>query len=297
MLLRSTSRSLLAGLALGALTAAHAAGQYTTNRSLLTLLPVEATLAMGEERASALTADDYEFSGQLVKAFAVEGEQGAPITIDAMSTDFDPFVYLIGPDGVQIESDDDTGGACNARISTFFPSSGTYTVVAASWAGEVGAFTVRADVRQHPPAEGACGGDDYARYEDELLAALGELETAGTITLGESVEDELGSSDTVLADGSYARAYELTGTPGQTVVVDLASRAFDAMLLVLDPRGEDYSSDDDSGGACNSRIAVTLDMQPHRLVVTSFGSDATGPFTLSVSDTEGPMSTLSCPGP
>jgi len=272
---------------------AQVTGQYTSSPSILTLLPVEATLSIGEEHAAELTSDDFEYTGELVKAFAMDGEQGAPVTIDVLSESFDSYAYLIGPDGLQLEADDDSGGACNARISTFFPQDGRYLIVAASLTGEAGAFTIRTDDRQHPPAEGPCGGGEY---EDDMLATLAGIEASGAIAVGESVADELRSGDARLADGSFAKAYELAGTPGQTVVVDLGSRAFDTLLLILDPRGEAYSSDDDSGGACNSRIEVTLDMQPHKLVVTSFGSDATGLFTLSVSEEAGPMSQLDCPG-
>ena len=78
--------------------------------------------------------------------------------------------------------------------------------------------------------------------------------------------------------------------------VDLASRAFDTLLFLIEPDGGDYSSDDDSGGACNSRMTITLADEPHTVVVNSLSPGSTGPFTLSVSASEGPQATGSCPG-
>lgn len=273
--------------------AAPAAAQFSDNPSVLSMLPVQQTMQIGDEIAGQLGGGDFEYTGELVQAFAFEGPQGAPVTIDLMSEAFDAYLYLLDPDGKQIESDDDSGGACHARISTFLPAAGRYTIVASSLSGSTGGFTLRTDDQQHPPAEGACGGGEI---QDELLDFLTQVEPSGSVSLGDEVSDEIRDGDPRLADGSFMKAYELVGTPGQTVVVDVSSRAFDAMVFVVDPRGEDYTSDDDSGGACNSRIEVTLDMQPHTLVVTSFISDGAGYFTLKVSEEWGPESTAACPG-
>lgn len=291
--MRQLVRVTLSIAAAAALSVSTVGAQFTDSPSVLTLLPVQATLSIGEETTGELTGADFEYTGELVQAFAFEGPQGAPVTIDVISDAFDSYVYLIGPDGLQLESDDDSGGACHARVSTFLPSDGRYLIVAASLSGSTGAFTVRTDDRQHPPATGSCGGGEI---ENDLLELLVAVEPSGAIAVGDTVTDLLGAGDGQLADGSYTKAFDLTGTPGETVVVDLRSRAFDTLLMVVDPRGEGYTSDDDSGGACNSRISVRLDMQPHKLVVTSFESDASGAFSLEVSETWGPESTGSCPG-
>ncbi|MFV1988587.1 MAG: PPC domain-containing protein [Gemmatimonadota bacterium] len=269
------------------------AAQFTSSPSILSLLPVQGTLEIGDQIEGRLSESDFEFQGQLVQAFDFEAPQGAPVTIDVMSDAFDSYVYLIGPDGTQLDSDDDAAGGCNARISTVLPSAGRYIVVAASLAGAGGDFTIRTDDQQHPAATGACGSGEI---QDDLLAVLTSLDPTGSISLGGEVSDQLEEGDPRLADGSFMKAYELIGTPGKTVVVDLVSRAFDAMVFIIDPRGESYTSDDDSGGACNSRIEVTLGAQPHTVVVTSFVSDGAGYFALSVSEEAGPPSEASCPG-
>ncbi|MDX1396021.1 MAG: hypothetical protein R3195_16685 [Gemmatimonadota bacterium] len=273
--------------------ATPAVAQFTENRSILSALEPQQTLSVGDEVEGRLTADDYEYSGEVVKAYAFEGAQGAPVTIDVMSDTFDSYAYLLGPDGVMIDQDDDSGGLCHARISTFLPATGRYTIVAASLSGDTGAFTVRLADRESPAATGACGGGEI---QDDLLELLNDVETGGTVSVGDEVSDELVEGDPRLADGSFMKAYELVGTPGEIVVVDVASRAFDALVLVVDPRGESYTTDDDSGGACNARIEVTLDMQPHKVVVTSFVSDGAGYYTLSVREEWGDQHIGSCPG-
>ena len=285
----------LAAVALAGFVAAPASAQFGgEGPSILSLLPSQGTLEIGSETTGELSEADYVADGRRVRAYSFEGPQGAPVTIDLISDDFDSYLYLLGPDGHEVESDDDSGGAWHARISTFLSEGGRYTVVVSSLSGSTGAFTLRTDDQQHPPASGDCGGGGFAN--EELLAVLTGLESSGSLTLGDEVTGTLGEGSPQRPDGSYAAAYEIAGTPGETVVVDLTSRAFDTLLYVVDPRGENYTSDDDSGGACNSRISVTLDMQPHTLVVSSFGSGGGGEFTLKVSSEAGPRSTDDCPG-
>lgn len=270
--------------------------QMNENRSVLTLLPVEQTLSIGDEVTGQFASTDFEYSGQIVQAFAFEAPQGVPVTIDVISVAFDAYVYLLGPDGREIESDDDSGGSCNARISTFTPEVGRYTIVAGSLTGETGEFTLRVGDRQLPAEPGACGEEGYEGYEDGLLALMNEAEPLQALSIGDVVTGSLETGDAEFADGSKMKVYELLGTPGQTAVIDLASSAFDALLMVVDPRGEGYVSDDDSGGACNSRLEITLDMQPHKIVVTSITGDGAGEFTLSISEEWGPEATGGCIG-
>lgn len=282
-------------LFLGVFLAPSVSAQWETGPSILSLLPVEQTIEIGGEVPGELTESDYLAEGKRVKAFGFEGAQGAPVTIDLISDDFDAYLYLLGPDGIELETDDDSGGACHARIATFLPSGGRYTVVAASLSGAVGAFTLRTDDQQHPVIEGDCGGDEFVN--DDLLTLLTGLEPMGTLGVGDEVSGSLAAGATRMFDGSYLNAYRLSGTAGETVVVDLMSRAFDTLLFVLNPAGDNYTSDDDSGGACNSRMEITLEAEPHLLIVNSLGAGATGAYTLKVSAEAGPEATGECPVP
>ncbi len=265
-----------------------------TDRSILGLLPVEAELALGMEVEDALTERDFVAGGRRVRAYSFSGARGAPLTIDAISDAFDAFLHLVGPGGDEIDSDDDSGGQCNARISTFLPADGEYRIVVASLSGGTGAFTLRVADRESPPAEGDCG---ISIGEDGMTDLLGSIEPVGTIGPGEEVAGRLEPGDDSLeTDGSFVEAYRLSGPPGTTAVVDLISSDFDALLFVVEPDGSSYLQDDDSGGACNARAAVTLGARPHRIVVNTLSAGGGGDFTLRVSAVAPPPADGPCPG-
>lgn len=272
------------------------AAQMDEGRSILTLLPVTGSVSLGDELSGSLSAEDYIAGGRRVQAFEFAGTMGEPVIFDLLSDDFDSYLTLVGPNGREVASDDDSGGACNARISAFLEASGTFLVVASSLSGETGAFTLLADSRQGPPAGGDCGGDAYGG--GEVLEVIDSLVPVGTLSLDgtNSATGDLGPDDVEMADGSYVEGWLVSGTPGTTVYIDLASRAFDTLLFVVEPGGIDYNTDDDSGGACNSRMAITLEDEPHTVVVNSLGSGGSGAFTLTVSGVEGPQANGSCPG-
>lgn len=83
-------------------------------------------------------ADRYTFTGA----------SGQPIAITLSSSNFDTFLYFIGPSGTVIGSDDDGGGGTNSRIlagSGFFilPANGTYTIeVTSARTNETGNYTL-----------------------------------------------------------------------------------------------------------------------------------------------------------
>lgn len=272
-----------------------AAAQFSDGPSILTLLPVAGSVSVGQEITGRLAVDDYISDSRRVKAYEIRGTAGDPVTIDLISEDFDAYLYLIGPDGMEVESDDDSGGQCHARISTFLGATGTYRVVAASFSGAEGAFTLRVADRQPLPASGGCGGTGV---DDDLLAQVAGLEPMGTLSLAGELEGSgtITAEDTRVGDGTPVQAWLVSGAPGDRVVVDLMSRAFDTLLFVIEPGDDGYLTDDDSGGACNSRMELTLGEEPHRVIVSPLTSDGRGGYTLRVSATAGPMATGNCPG-
>jgi hypothetical protein len=83
-------------------------------------------------------ADRYKF-------YAVSGQK---LAIALSSSSFDTYLYLIGPNGSVLASDDDGGGGTNSRIpassGTYtIPSNGYYTIEATSYAqNKVGSYTL-----------------------------------------------------------------------------------------------------------------------------------------------------------
>jgi hypothetical protein len=268
----------IASAAVVALTVTALAPQPASSQSpsILELLPAaDEPVAIGTERAGMLTPGDFATTdGRRVQAFELIGEQGQPITIDAVSDDFDAFLYVVGPGYDEPQMDDDSGGQCHARLSLFLPEGGTFRVVVGSLGGGTGSFTLYVGDRQRPTAEGECGADPEA--EAALLNRLLELEPQATLAVGDTVPSSLSAA-------------------GQTVVVDLVSMEFDALLYAVGPPIEGYETDDDSGGACNSRMTLSFDSsEPIRLVATSLGGRP-GQYALAVSDRAGPLATGECP--
>jgi hypothetical protein len=81
--------------------------------------------------------------------YTFTGAAGQLVALSLNSAAFDPYLYLIGPDGAVLAEDDDGGDALNARIpagSGFFrlPASGVYTIEVTSFEPmSAGDYTLR----------------------------------------------------------------------------------------------------------------------------------------------------------
>ncbi|NWF68243.1 MAG: pre-peptidase C-terminal domain-containing protein [Chloroflexi bacterium] len=84
-------------------------------------------------------------------AWTFEGRRGETVTIsmDADNDGFDTYLELYGPDGTLLTSNDDGGSGLNSLIEDFtLPESGTYTIVARSFADfGSGGYELTLDIR------------------------------------------------------------------------------------------------------------------------------------------------------
>jgi hypothetical protein len=102
-------------------------------------------------------------------------------------------------------------------------------------------------------------------------------------------DGRLAKGDGTLTTGEYFDAYELEGEPGQYVVIDLRSAAFDTYLILMHPSGEqtenDDAEDDDVG---HSRIELDLtEAGTYHVFATSYEKGETGPYSLTIEISEG----------
>ncbi|HBB94855.1 MAG TPA: hypothetical protein DC054_05640, partial [Blastocatellia bacterium] len=107
---------------------------------------------IGQTINGALTTSDcfspFSPNSPYADHYTFTGASGQPIAITLSSNTFDTFLYLIGPNGAVIGSDDDGGGGTNSRIlagSGFFilPTDGAYTIEAtSSRTNETGNYTL-----------------------------------------------------------------------------------------------------------------------------------------------------------
>lgn len=75
-------------------------------------------------------------------SYTFEGSEGQAVTITLDSEDFDPVLSLFDSEGNEIATNDDFGGTLNSAIILNLPADGTYTVIARSFSGRGGDYSV-----------------------------------------------------------------------------------------------------------------------------------------------------------
>lgn len=200
-----------------------------------------------------------ESDNSYFNAYTFQVEQGQRITIDMLSTELDAYLILLDPNGQDVAQDDDSGGNTNARLIVTAPSSGTYTVLANSYAaGEMGRYQLRVTASQAQPSQ------------------------AGLILREEGV---LGPGASVLqSDGSLYREHSFYGQAGQTVTVSMESNEFDTYLILIGPNEQVIEQNDDIGpNTLNSAITVTLPTTgTYRAIANAYDSSGRGRYLIQV---------------
>ncbi len=237
-------------------------------------------------RSGRLSDADLQEDGSYLQAWTLDGRSGTPVTIDLLADDFDAFLLLAGPGLPDVASDDDGGGACNARLSLTLPADGPYRVVVSTVGdpGE-GRFILRTSPSPGPRAEGACDTfADLLGVPDDDLSSLATADPRGRVHPGSgTVRGALSGDDQRYpGGGGPMQAWALAGTAGQTVVIDVRSAAFDPVVAFTGPGIPVPLTDDDGGEGLDSRLTVTLPATgEYRVVVTSVGR-GTGDYTIEV---------------
>jgi hypothetical protein len=108
--------------------------------------PAELTLKDGmakeESKLSATDATDAVQTRSVCKVYAIKLAKGKSYEIDMTSKDVDSYLRLEDAAGKQLAKDDDRGGDRNARIQFQCPEDGEYRIIATTYLGGVGGFTL-----------------------------------------------------------------------------------------------------------------------------------------------------------
>ena len=227
--------------------------------------PVGAGVSSGSAAGSAdgtrhevgvLSSEDETLGGgEYIDEYTFTGTAGQEVIVDLRSSDFDTYLIVSGPDGVQEDNDDHEGNVDRSLVRFELPASGEYRVGVTSYAsGETGRYEL--DIRVGAP-----------------VAAMGPIVERGS----------LASGDETLRSGEFVDEYAFEAPPGQRVRVDLRSSDFDTYVMLLGPgdfREENDDADDDVG---HSAIDATLaDGGTYRVLVTSYAPDETGGYELTI---------------
>lgn len=246
--------------------------------SVLSLLPAQGrSLSIPTEAQGALSSSDFlSAQDSYLEAWTLEGTPGQSVTIDLISEEIDPFLYVVGPGLVGTLSDDDSGPGCNARITFTMLEAGTFLVVASTLAERgTGTYTLRVGSEVPPDLVYPCGGVNPATIESAT--------PQGALEMGAEVSGQLALSDPIINGGRNGQVWTLEGSAGDGAVITLESDAFDAYLYVWGPGMTEPLSDDDGAGDLNSRIELRFPGSgTYRVVATGLGEGATGAYTLRV---------------
>ena len=208
--------------------------------------------------------------------YSFEGSVGMIVDITLISTDFDAYLELRGPDGSVVATDDDSAGSLNARIQSFaIPAAGTYEVQVGSFAGNAqGEYNLLLMVAMVDPSGPT---PTPAPLEPTSAPATIAPPVGGPIAMGDTVNG-------ALTLDAQTQTYTFSGESGQVVTIEASSEQFDVFLTLNDEAGLVLMSDDDSGGNLNARISdFRLPVNgEYSIVVSSFSSGVTGEFTLNL---------------
>ncbi|MEM0962685.1 MAG: DUF4344 domain-containing metallopeptidase [Bacteroidota bacterium] len=222
----------------------------------------------GQLASTDATLDD----GSYYDLYVYNGAPGQDIVITLSSDRFDPYLILsrlVGGEFESVADDDDSGPGVNARVRARIGPTGTYVILANSYAqGATGLYTLSVET------------------PDQVADEAEAESSAPTLTTGTPASGRLEAGDTVLADDSFADLYLYRGTPGETVAVTLRSRDFNAYLSVGTLEGEDVEivgRDDDGAGGTDARVQFTVGAGGlHAIQANSLRGGETGAYTVTV---------------
>jgi len=249
--------------------------------SVLTLLSTDGReIEIGDEVQGALSASDYVgLDESYLEAWLLEGEAGQTVSIDLMADGFDSFLYLVGPGLNEPLRDDDSGGACHARIDYTFLESGDFTVVASSSSSrQMGTYQLRVSATPNDRAAVSCGGIDGM--------TLTTLSTAGRmLRLGESAMGRLSGAEPSIQEGRPVQAWSLEGIAGERATIRLESDDYDAYLYLFGPGMTETMTNDDGGEGLDSELTVTFpETGTFTVGASALSAGSTGSYSLTVTE-------------
>jgi HEAT repeat protein len=139
------------------------------------------------------------------------------------------------------------------------------------------------DAKAALPALTKAEDDNDTNVRQLAKAALAQIQAAKDQKFFE-VQGVLTADDPFdpVRGGCYQVVHVYFMKAGQTYTIDLKS-TWDNFLRLENSQGQQLAQDDDSGGFPNARIIFKAPADgPYRIIVTSFGSGATGSYTLTV---------------
>ena len=270
----------------------NAGGRSNTSSSSFAGIP---QISMGQSITGNLTSSDSLYPDTTYfKFYQFTTTPGQPITIDLSSSDFDPVLIIRGQDLAQSIINDDGGPGCASRVSQSFTSSGPYKILVNTTSSphrQTGRFTLSIN-QGSMPVDGTANSDCHPAGVSTSSGGSSQSNAGiASISIGQTVNGSLTSSDSLYPDNSYYKFYQFTA-PSGPITIDLSSDDFDPVLIV---RGDDLDAsiiNDDGGPGCSARVSRTFPSRgPYRILVNTTASPErqTGRFSLSITEGTKPV--------
>lgn len=227
-------------------------------------------LRVGQSLSGELVESDEPVNDRgRFRAYRFNATQGQRLLVTAQSDAFDTYIIVgrqVGPVLDELKTDDDSGDDTHSRMRFTAPRTGEYLLLVQAFSEEgLGGYTV-------------------------ALQPAPEATTGGTrpLSLGGTEEGALADTDNEDEENDkFYDQYSFRGRAGQRVEIGMTSEEFDTYLSVGRMEGdtwEELDTDDDGGEGTHSRLRWVLPSDGEYLVrATSFG-EATGAYTISLSE-------------
>ena len=249
---------------------ADGAGNFTVRMDTLptVIITPPRTLALGVPFTGELTETDPAVAGtgSYYDLYTITARKGQRLSIEMSAADIDAFVgigRMIGDSLDILDTDDDGGGAKNARLRYTVKDDGTYIIRAQALdVSFTGSYRIAVS-------------EMVVRPSVSMQLASG-VPVSGTITENDEEAD----------DGTLFDGYRITVRANETVTITMRSATLDSYLVLgelTDGTFTTIESDDDGAGGNNARIRYTFDRAGEYLIRANVvGTGKTGAYTIRV---------------
>lgn len=222
------------------------------------------TISPSDPRVPLNASDDL----RPADAYTLSLAAGQTATVRMESSNFDTYLKVVR-DGVFVERNDDFGSTSVSQLEITAPTAGTYTVYAGTFTeAGTGAYLIRATSSGRAPAQSAASGPTASGQS-------GETVVQGTLT-----DDDAVHTMTLADDLRKADNYLIAAGPGQRIIVEMTSEAFDTYLR-LERNGVKVAYNDDAGSTSRSSIEATAELGGvYMLYAGTFSATGRGAYTL-----------------
>jgi len=126
-----------------------------------------------------------------------------------------------------------------------------------------------------------CGGCTGVQCEEDC----GPNCLTGTpISIGQTVNGTIATTDCTWGNGYYNDRYSFTGTAGQQITIQMSSTALDPYLYLISSGGTVLAEDNNSGGGTIARITYSLPSSGTYIIeADSYLANGLGTYTLTLS--------------